>query len=114
MNVKLKILRKVLEEAINNIDAGNSNHSDDELDDIISNLTKLNRGIKRISKRISKREACERILHCSPSTFDNYIKLGLIPRGHKDYGFKELSWSEKDFDKATLARIKKYRDKQGL
>lgn len=58
MNVKLKILRKVLEEAINNINAGNSNHSDDELDDIISSLTKLNRGIKRISKR----EACERIL----------------------------------------------------
>lgn len=92
MNVKLKILRKVLEEAINNIDAGNSNHSDDELDDIISSLTKLNRGIKRISKR----EACERILHYSPSTFDNYIKLGLIPRGHKEYGFKELNWSEKD------------------
>lgn len=110
INVKLKILRKVLEEAINNIDAGNSNHSDDELDDIISSLTKLNRGIKRISKR----EACERILHCSPSTFDNYIKLGLIPRGHKEYGFKELNWSEKDFDKATLARIKKYKDKQGL
>lgn len=114
MNVKLKILRKVLEEAIANIDAGNSNHSDDELDDIISSLTKLNRGIKRISKRISKREACERILHCSPSTFDNYIKLGLIPRGHKEYGFKELNWSEKDFDKATLAHIKKYKDKQGL
>lgn len=51
MNVKLKVLRKVLEEAIANIDAGNSNHSDDELDDIISSLTKLNRGIKRISKR---------------------------------------------------------------
>lgn len=33
--------------------------SDDELDDIISSLTKLNRGIKRISKR----EACERILN---------------------------------------------------
>lgn len=104
MNVKLKVLRKVLEEAIANIDAGNSNHSDDELDDIISSLTNLNRGIKRISKR----EACERILHRSPSSFDNYIKLGLIPRGHKEYGFKELSWSEKDFDKATLARIKKY------
>lgn len=107
---KIKDIKKVLEEAINNIDAGNSNHSDDELDDIISSLTKLNRGIKRISKR----EACERILHCSPSTFDNYIKLGLIPRGHKEYGFKELNWSEKDFDKATLARIKKYKDKQGL
>lgn len=69
MNVKLKVLRKVLEEAIANIDAGNSNHSDDELDDIISSLTKLNRGIKRISKR----EACERILHCSPSSFDNLV-----------------------------------------
>lgn len=70
MNVKLKVLRKVLEEAIDNIDAGNSNHSDDELDDIISSLTKLNRGIKRISKR----EACERILHCSPSSFDKYVR----------------------------------------
>lgn len=101
MNVKLKVLRKVLEEAIDNIDAGNSNHSDDELDDIISSLTKLNRGIKRISKR----EACERILHCSPSSFDNYIKLGLIPRGHKEYGFKELSWSEKDFEDELSSEI---------
>lgn len=35
MNVKLKVLRKVLEEAIDNIDAGNSNHSDYELDNKI-------------------------------------------------------------------------------
>ena len=50
-------------------------------------------------------------LHCSLSTFDNYIKLGLIPPGHKEYGFKELSWSEKDFDEATLYRINYYKDK---
>lgn len=105
INVKLRILRGLLEECINNIDAGNSNHNEEELNDIIKNLTKLNRGIKRISKR----EACERILHCSPSTFDNYLKIGLIPPGHKEYGFKELSWSEKDFDEATLYRIKDYR-----
>lgn len=107
INIKLRILKGLLEECINNIDAGNSNHSEEELDSIIKNLTKLNRGIKRISKR----EACERILHCSPSTFDNYLKIGLIPPGHKEYGFKELSWSEKDFDEATLYRIKDYRDK---
>lgn len=47
MNVKLKVLRKVLKEAIANIDAGNSNHSDNELDDIISSLTKLNNGRKK-------------------------------------------------------------------
>lgn len=107
INYRLRVLRGLLEECINNIDAGNSNHSEEELDSIIKDLTKLNRGIKRISKR----EACERILHCSPSTFDNYLKLGLIPPGHKEYGFKELSWSEKDFDEATLYRIKDYRDK---
>lgn len=66
MNVKLKVLRKVLEEAIDNIDAGNSNHSDDELNDIISSLTKLNRGIKHISKR----EACEGILS---ESIDNLV-----------------------------------------
>ena len=107
INSRLRVLRGLLEECINNIDAGNSNHSEEELDSIIKDLTKLNRGIKRISKR----EACERILHCIPSTFDNYLKIGLIPPGHKEYGFKELSWSEKDFDEATLYRIKDYRDK---
>lgn len=107
INIKLRVLRGLLEECINNIDAGNSNHNEEELDEIIKDLTKLNRGIKRISKR----QACERILHCSQSTFDNYLKIGLIPPGHKEYGFKELSWSEKDFDEATLYRIKDYRDK---
>lgn len=104
--VKLNILKRLLQESIDNIDAGNSNFSEEELNNIIKDITKLNRGIKRISKR----EACERILHCSPSTFDNYLKLGLIPKGHKEYGFKELSWSEKDFDEAIMYRIKVYRE----
>lgn len=106
-NIRLKLIRNLLEEAIRNIDAGNSNHTEEELNDIIKDLTKLNKGIKRISKR----EACERILHCSLSTFDNYLKLGLIPPGHKEVGFKELSWSDKDFDEATMYRIKEYKDK---
>lgn len=32
MNIKLRIIRDLLEESIKNIDAGNSNHSADELD----------------------------------------------------------------------------------
>lgn len=106
INPRLRILRGLLEESIKNIDAGNSNHNEEELDAIIKDLTKLNRGIKRISKRT----ACDKILHCSPSTFDNYLKLGLIPPGHKEFGFKELSWSEKDFDEATMYRIKHYKE----
>lgn len=58
INVKIRILRGLLEEAINNIDAGNSNHTEEELNEIIDDLTKLNRGIKRISKTY----ACEKIL----------------------------------------------------
>lgn len=107
INHRLRIIKELLEEIVQNIDAGNSNSSEEQLECIIKDLTKLNRGIKRISKR----EACERILHCSLSTFDNYLKLGLIPPGNKEYGFKELSWSEKDFDEATLYRIKQYKDK---
>ena len=106
LNRKLKILRELLQESINKIDAGNSNNSEEELEEIIKFMTKMNRGIKRISKR----EACEKILHCSSSTFDNYLKLGLIPSGRKEVGFKELSWSEKDFDEATMYRIGKYKE----
>ena len=104
--MKIETLRKLLEESIANIDAGNSNLTEKEMDDIIKDLTKLNKGIKRISKR----EACDKILHCSPSTFDNYLKLGLIPKGHKEVGFKELSWSERDFDEATMYRIGRYKE----
>lgn len=85
VNVKIRILRGLLEEAIRNIDAGNSNHTEEELSEIIDDLTKLNRGVKRISKTY----ACEKILHCSPSTFDTYVKLGIIPPGHKEVGFKD-------------------------
>lgn len=87
MKLKLQVLKSLLLETIANIDAGNSNRSEEELEEIIQVLTKLNRGIHRISKAY----ACEHILYCSPSTFDNYIKLGIIPKGRKEYGFKELS-----------------------
>lgn len=106
-SLKISLLRKLLQESIERIDAGNSDCSEEELDEIISSLTTINRGIKRISKRY----ACDYILHCSPSTFDNYLKIGLIPPGHKELGFKELSWSMKDFDDATLYRIREYRRK---
>lgn len=105
-NIRLNIIRNLLEETISNIDAGNSNYKEEELDEIVKTLSNINRGVKRISKRT----ACDKILHCSSSTFDNYLKLGLIPPGHKEVGFKELSWSEKDFDDATMYRIRKYKE----
>lgn len=101
-NTRIMLLRELLIESINNIDKGNSNKNEQEIDAIIKDLIKINRGIKRISKRY----ACDYILHCSSATFDNYVKLGIIPKGKHELGFKEQSWSEKDFDKAI-----KYRNK---
>lgn len=49
----------------------------------------------------------EHILHCSPATFDNYVRAGIIPKGKKEIGFNELSWSLKDFDGVKLQRIHK-------
>lgn len=102
-STNINILRRVLLEAVDNIDKGNSNHTEKEIDDLIKSLTKINKGIKRISKRY----ACDYILHCSSSTFDNYLKLGIIPKGKHELGFKELSWSEKDFEKAVKYRFGK-------
>ena len=107
---KIKLIKTLLQESINNIDAGNSNLSEDEENELIESLININRGIKRYSKR----QICDDILHCSYSTFEKYLELGLIPPGHKEKGFKELSWSKKDFNDAVIARINKYRNKQGL
>ena len=49
------------------------------------------------------------ILHCSTSTFEKYVQIGLIPQGKKVLGFKEKSWSETDFDEVTLRGIREYK-----
>lgn len=102
MNPKLKILRSLLQTAINDIDSGNSNENDDEINAAIDTLSILNNGIKRYSKRY----ICDNILHCSESCFNLYLSMGIIPNGYKEIGFKELRWSLKDLDKAIKYRKK--------
>ena len=46
---------------------------------------------------MSKIAACD-YLGISRATFDNYVRDGFIPKGRKDEGFKELSWSKIDLD----------------
>lgn len=100
MSNKLKIVRELLVQCINNIDSGNCNDDEESLNSAIESLSILNKGIPRISKI----EACEKILKCSPRTFENYVALGIIPKAHKVGHFKELCWTEKDFDKAKEYR----------
>jgi hypothetical protein len=101
MSVLLKVLKKELQHSIENIDAGNSEITE-ELVELVKLLATINKGGERISKTI----ACEKILHCSPSTFDNYVREGIIPPGRKVAGFKELSWTESDFIDIKLKRIR--------
>lgn len=87
----LKIIRNLLSQFISDIDSGNSNIDENQQNEILSLLQKINQ------KELSKVESANYI-GVSRATFDNYIKKGLIPKGHKRQGFKELSWFKKDLD----------------
>lgn len=89
----LKIIRGLLLQIIDNIDAGNSNLSEDEAIQTIKYLKELTDK----EKRLSKYQACQ-YLNISRATFDNYIKEGKLPKGKKQLGFKELSWAKKVLD----------------
>ena len=88
----LKIIRDLLQQIIDDIDSGNSNISQHQQLEVIDFIHKIN------TKELSKQEAADYI-GVSRATFDNYINKGLIPRGSKRQGFKELSWNKFDLDK---------------
>ena len=84
----LNIIRKLLSDIVDNIDAGNSNMTEQEQLQAIEFLNNLM--VK--DKRLSKYQAYN-YLGVSRATFDNYVRAGLIPKGVHQQGFKELSWS---------------------
>ena len=88
----IQLIKTLLLQFIDNIDSGNSNICQEEQEEIIKMLQKIN------SKELSKIESAEYI-GVSRATFDNYINKGLIPKGRKRQGFKELSWNKSDLDK---------------
>ena len=92
----IKVLRNLLQQLIDDIDAGNSNvPNEEDLNEIINIIQRSN------SKQLSKIEAANYLGVCR-ATFDNYIDKGLIPKGKKRSGWKELSWKKYDLDKYLL------------
>lgn len=87
----LKIIRNLLQQIIDDIDSNNSNISERQQFEVIKFIQKIN------TKELSKLEAADYI-GVSRATFDNYIRKGLIPKGEKRVGFKELSWNKSDLD----------------
>lgn len=89
----ITILKKYLLKIVNDIDAGNSNISEEDtikLCEVLKEYT--NKDV-----RMSKYKAYT-YLNVSRATFDNYVAQGLLPRGIKEAGYKELSWYKKDLD----------------
>ena len=89
----LNIIRNLLQKFIDDIDTGNTNIDQEEQSKILSMLC----NIADKDQRMSKVQACD-YLGISRSTFDNLVKDGFIPKGRKQEGFKELSWSKIDLD----------------
>lgn len=96
----LQTIRKYLLQIVDDIDAGNSEASEEEL---IKAAKVLNR-IVRTDRPMSKYQAYT-YLNISRASFDNLVRAGVIPRGKKVEGFKELQWTKKD-----LIKVKKERE----
>lgn len=91
----LKVIANLLRRIADKIDEGSISSNPEETMQVMETI----KGFVDKEKRLSKYEACQ-YLNVSRATFDNYIRLGKIPRGKHQAGFKELSWSKKDLDNA--------------
>ena len=89
----LKVIKNLLQNVIEDIDAGNSNISENDAVEIIKTLSEYTRK----DKGISKYAACE-YLNISRATFDRYVSEGKLPKGKHEIGFKEKFWLKKDLD----------------
>ena len=90
---KIDLLRLTLQNAINNIDCGNSNASEEQCDELIDLINK----ITNTQTKLSKYQACK-YLNISRATFDNWVRDGKLPKGRKEQGFKELFWTKESLD----------------
>jgi predicted DNA-binding transcriptional regulator AlpA len=89
----LKVIKEILLKIVDDIDAGNSNITNEEALELANTISIL----ANKDRRMSKYAACQ-YLNVSRATFDNYVKEGKLPKGKHDIGFKELSWSRRDLD----------------
>lgn len=90
----LQTIKRLLLSIIDDIDAGNTDISEEE-------ALKIAKTLKTMTRKdvpMSKYQAYT-YLNISRATFDNLVREGKIPRGKKIPGFKELVWQKKDLKK---------------
>ena len=97
----LKVVARMLRSIADKIDGGSISSNPEETMQVMETI----KGFVDKEQRLSKYEAC-RYLNISRATFDNYVREGKLPKGQKQAGFKELSWSYKDLNDA-IKRLRK-------
>lgn len=88
----LNILKQTIQQLLDDIDAGNSNLPESDQEKVIDFIKEIT------TKELNKTQSADYIGVCK-STFDNYVRKGLIPQGHKKRGTNVLSWNKCDLDK---------------
>lgn len=96
----MNMIKRYLYKIIDDIDSGNSNITEEEALQLCTTLKELTHKDERMSKY-----KAYTYLNISRATFDNYVAQGLLPKGKKAAGYKELSWYQKDLDECA-AKIK--------
>ena len=91
----LQAIKRELLRIVDDIDTGNTNLNEKEQMEIAKFLQKFNFR----DKFISKYQAFT-YLNISRAHFDNLVREGILPRGKKVEGFKELQWSLKEIKDA--------------
>ena len=86
----LQAVRKALQLIIDNIDAGNTNLTEEECITIVDTIKRLSQKERLISKY-----QAYTYLNVSRATFDRLVQEGRLPKGKKIAGFKELFWDER-------------------
>lgn len=86
----LQAVKKALQLIIDNINAGNTNLTEEECITIIDTIKRLSQKERLISKY-----QAYTYLNVSRATFDRLVQEGRLPKGKKIAGFKELFWDER-------------------
>ena len=98
----LQTIKILLKQIYDEIDAGNSNISESEQEEVVQLLQKI------YSQKLSTIQAANYIGVCR-STFENYVNKGLIPKGIKEQGVHGLFWYKCDLDKYLKENVKNIR-----
>lgn len=82
------ILIHLLKDSLHKLETNTCEITEDEIMHIIKNITHI---------AVSKESACS-YLNISRSKFDSKVLEGIIPKGRKRRGFKELVWYLDELD----------------